>query len=526
MKYYFLIILLSVTFVSCKKEATVWQSDWNAPLVNDTLSLSNLVNDSTLSTTSGYYAVDLTRTLFDLSINDIVSIPDTTIQRNYPSQLNFEIQPNTTFAGSVETYYLELDDIQLKLITLQEGFIDVRVENPIETKAYFIVKLPGVTKNGVVFQHTLSAPAANNSGPGIKVETLNLSGYTLDLKGIDGGGYNELLADFSVLTDPNGSPAMITTADVTRVKATIRDMRINYAQGYFGNRVLTDNTTIDIAELDVYESGAVDISNLSLTFEVENGVKVGAIATILSVSNENVNGSVVNLTGSNLGMALTVNPATGSWGSLASSLTIVAFNASNSNIEAYLENMGTKHTVGYSFQINPWGNVSGGWDQIFPNSRIRVKLHAQMPLAIGMDNLVIRDTFDIDLNQNPEKTRIISGDLILNARNGFPFRADITLHLLDANGALLHTVSGSEPIESAQYGTLDAATGVMVQASQVIFSLGDHVIADINDVKKIVVKSKFNSPNPLTGTSQVMLVPENAFIGVKLKSMFKTENKF
>lgn len=526
MKYYFLLILLSVTFVSCKKEATVWQSDWNAPLVNDTLSLANLVNDSTLSTNGGYYAVDLTRTLFNLSINDIVTIPDTTIQRNYTTPFNLTIAPNSPFAGSVETYYLELEEIQLKLITLQEGFIDVRVENPIETKAYFTVKLPGVTKNGVVFQHTLSAPAASGSGPGIKTQTLDLSGYTLDLKGIDGGGYNELLADFSALTDPNGISTQITTSDVTRVKATIRDMRINYAQGYFGNQELTENTTIDIAELDVYESGLVDISNLSLNFEVENGVKVGAIATILAVSNENVNGNVVNLTGSNLGVPLTVNPATGNWGSLASSFTTVAFNASNSNIEGYLENMGTKHTVGYSFQINPWGNVSGGWDQIFPNSRIRVNLHAQMPLAIGMDNLVVRDTFDIDLNQNPEKTRIISGDLILNAKNGFPFRAEVTLYLLDANGALLHTVAGSEPIESAQYGTIDAATGVMVQASQVIFSLSDNVIADVNNVKKVVVKSRFNSPNPTTGSSQVMLVPENAFIGVKLKSMFKTENKF
>ncbi len=526
MKYYFLLLSICLTLVACKKEATVWQSDWNAPLINDTLSLENLVNDSTLSTTSGYYAVDLTRTLFNLSINDIVTIPDTTISRNYVSALNFEIQPNTTFAGSVETYYLDLEDIQLKVVTLQEGFIDVRVENPIETKAYFLVKLPGVTKNNVDFQHLISAPAASGGSPGVRVETIDLSGYTLDLTGQSGGGYNELLADFSVTTDPNGPATMITDQDVTKVKATLRDSKVNYAQGYFGNRLLTDTTTVDLEALNVYQSGLLDISNLSLSFQVENGVKVGAVTKIFMVSNENVNGNVVNLTSTNIGTSISVNPATGSWGTLAPSLTTVAFNGANSNIENYVENLGTKHKVGYSFQINPWGNVSGGWDQIFPNSRIRVNLHAQMPLALGMNNLVLKDTFDLDLNQDPEKTRIVSGKLLLNAQNGFPFRANVTIFLLDANGTLLHTIEGSEAIESAQYGTLDSATGILVQPSQVTFTLTEEMIADVNAVKKVVVKSLFNSPNPTTGASQVMLVPDKAFLGVKLKSEFKTENKF
>lgn len=526
MKHFYLSLLLALLFVSCKKEQTVWESDWNAPLINDTLSLADLVNDSTLNVSSGYYALDLERTLFDLSISDIVSIPDTTIERDYVSQINLEVQPNTTFAGSVETYSLDMDDLQLKLVTLKSGSVEVHVENPLETIAYFLVKLPKVSKNGVTFQHVLAAPPASGNNPGILEETIDLSGYTMDLTGETGGSYNEILADYSVTTDPSGSPAWIYTSDVTRVRATFHDATVSYAQGYFGSREITDTTEIDLTALDVYESGALDIDNLSLSFDIRNGVKVGAVASILMVKNENVNGSVVALTGSNIGSAITVNPATGNWGTLTPSLTTLTFNSMNSNINGYVENLGTKHEVGYSFKLNPWGNVSGGWDQVFPNSRIQVGLRASMPLSIGLDNLVVRDTFDLTLNQDPDKTRIVSGDLILSARNGFPFSAEVTIELLDANGNVVETITGSEPITSSQYGTLDSNTGIMVSDSKVVFSLDKETVTAANEVTKAVVRAKFNSPDPsANNTSQPMLVPEKAFLGVKLKAAFKTENK-
>ena len=134
MKNILILLMLASTIVSCKKEATVWESDWNAPVLCDTLSLVNLVNDTTLSVSSGYYSLDLKRTLFDLSVNDIVDIPDTTIEQNYTTAFTFTANPNTTFTGSAETYSLEMDDLQLKVVTLKEGYIDLHLQNPIETK--------------------------------------------------------------------------------------------------------------------------------------------------------------------------------------------------------------------------------------------------------------------------------------------------------------------------------------------------------------------------------------------------------
>ena len=38
--------------------------------------------------------------------------------------------------------------------------------------------------------------------------------------------------------------------------------------------------------------------------------------------------------------------------------------------------------------------------------------------------------------------------------------------------------------------------------------------------------SVFNTPNPNTGTNEQVLIPEGAFLGVKLKGGFKIENRY
>ena len=90
-----LFILLTFTLLlsSCKKENTVWETDWSAPVINDSLSLNNLVNDSTLENVSGYYFVNLERTLLDRGVNDVLVIPDTTITEAEPMPSSDDSSP-------------------------------------------------------------------------------------------------------------------------------------------------------------------------------------------------------------------------------------------------------------------------------------------------------------------------------------------------------------------------------------------------------------------------------------------------
>lgn len=520
-------ILFALLFLaSCKKEDTVWDADWSAPLINDTLSLKHLVNDSTLAESGGYYVVDLTRTLFDLNVSDFVSIPDTTIEQIYSFSANLPLSPGFSFVNNQEEHDLDMKGIELKFITLRAGKIDIRLENPLPTITHFSVTLPGVKKDGVTFSQQFSAPPGTSTVPGITEETVDMSGYEFDLTGSTGGSSNKLRSIVAVSTDANGPSVTVTPADITRVKATFRDVQLNYARGYFGDDIVSDTSEVFLEIMNSITSGMIDLPNTSITFEIVNGIKVGAEGTLLMASNTNAQGNTVNLTGGQMGSSFNIDPATGSYATLTPSVKSINFNSSNSNIEQYLENLGANQKLGYQMQLNPWGNVSGGYDELFPNSRLTIRMKAQLPLNVGMYDLTLRDTFDITLNQDPEKTHVKSGELILKASNGFPISGNVKLHMLNEGGALMYTVLGSSEVRSSAYGSFKPEHNLNVCDSEIHFVFPEGLVEVIDDVRKIVVETSFNTPNATTNVNEQVSIPYGAFLGIKLKSKFITENRY
>jgi hypothetical protein len=100
-----LLFCVLIGIYSCKKEDTSWNVDLEAPLIHDTLSLKNWVNDSTLAeTVNGEMEVDLTRTLLDIGLSDLIKIPDTSVVQIYSPIITLSnIPPGTTFVNTVKS---------------------------------------------------------------------------------------------------------------------------------------------------------------------------------------------------------------------------------------------------------------------------------------------------------------------------------------------------------------------------------------------------------------------------------------
>lgn len=506
--------------LSCRKEKTSWNSDWVVPIINDTLSIENLVNDSTLSTGSGtVYELDLSRTILDFGIEDLIGIPDTVILHSFNiSAGSLSVPPGFSIVNETEEHTMEVDDIQLKKIRVSKGIINLKVYNPVGTKTFFTVQLPGVYKNSVLFEQQFVAPAGSTSNPGTISASLDLSGYDIDLTGISGGDFNKLQSKLIVNSDPAGPSVTVSSAHQFKVEADFKNIRIDYARGYFGNLILTDTTTYFVEALNTISSGSLDIPAPEIQFEISNGLKIDARATITKVSNMNYNNNTIDLLSNQIGAPIYIETATGNWNTLVNSSQTIGFDSGNSNVESYIENLGNSHTVGYKIELNPWGNTSGGWNEIFPNSRFTVKLKAQMPLIISADGLTLKDTFDFKLDQNTDKTSFESGVFVLNASNAFPFSSDVKLYLQDENGIVLHTIEGTTEIKSALYGSIDPLDGKQKFNSEVNFILSESMLEDLAKIKKIVVQTEFNTPNPGTSLNEPVSIPVGAFLAVKLKA--------
>lgn len=516
-----LVLVFSVLlFFSCRKEKASWNSDWVVPLVNDTLSLDNLVNDSTINADLGtFYQVDLSRTILDLGIEDIVSIPDTVIYHTFNMSVSsIDIPPGFSVVNEVEEHTIGSGSVQLKKIRVKNGSIVMTVYNPMGTKAYFTVQLPGVSKDGVEFEEQYVVDAGTSSNPSSETAVLDISGYDIDLRGVTGGSYNKLQSKLIIVTDPLGPTVTVTNSQIFRVDADFKNIKVDYARGYFGNLIVSDTSDYMVELFNSVASGSVDLPSPSIQFLITNGMKVDAKATITKVVNTNAQGNTVNLTNSQIGSPIYIDPASGSWSTLTNSTNAIVFNGSNSNIESYLENLGNTQTIGYKFELNPWGNTSGGWNEIFPTSRIKVKLNAQMPLAIGADGLTLKDTFNFDVEQDFEKSHVESGIFVLNATNAFPFSGTVKLYLMDDAGIVLNVISGSSEISSSLYGSIDPNDGKQKMSSEVNFILTEEIIKNLALIKNVAVETELNTPDPINSINQQVLIPVGAFIAVKLKA--------
>jgi len=518
------ILLFSVGFLfSCKKKPTTWHTDWQAPLGYDTLTLGNLVNDSTVTTSGSVLSVDLTRTLFNLGLEDIVQIPDTTIKQNFsPLVALNNIPPGYSIVNQIETHNFDLSPVLLRNIRVSSGQIKVKVYNPISTRAFFTVQLPGVTKNGQVFQKSYIVDGGSVQNPGIREEFLDISGYSIDLSGPQGVAYNQLQSKLTIQSDPQGDVVSISTSNTFRFEATFSDIKMDYAKGYFGNQIIEESSNFDIPYLHKIISGNVFLPETALQIHIENGMKIAMRGRLLSAANTNAQGQTVSLSGEALNGDFILSPATGNSNNLSPSNQIISFNGSNSNIKNYLENLGQNHQLNYRFQLNPWGNTGGGFDEIFPNSKLKLTVKAQLPLALNANGLTLKDTFDLNLDQNTERTHIESGNFVVNYANAFPFSADFVLYLANENGQILHTIVPTAPISSAVFGTLNSS-GIMVHKGQLSIPLQADVLKDISAIKKVIIEARFDSPNAESSSNVEQQVALGAFLAVKVKAQLKTK---
>lgn len=513
--------LVLLLLVGCKREQAVWESDWQAPLLKDSLTLDHLVEESFLSVNGGYYELDIDRTIYELNLADVVDIPDTTV-KHIKSLPNFNVPPGTSFVSNeVKEHIIALGDIELKEIRIKSGGIAISVLNPIGTKTFFTVELPGVTKNGITLSQEFIAPAGTNANPGQIDGFVDLSGYKMDLRGANQGSFNKIQSKLSVKSDPAGPTVTTSNMDSVKFLFTMNDVKIDYARGYFGNQLLTDTITENIEAFNKIASGLIDLPASNLELELVNGLKVSAKVKLTELKNTNNQGNEVSMAHSSINSWITINSATGTESALNPSTTTLEFNAANSNTEQFLENHGAKNDIGFELQLNPWGNVSGGWDEIFPQSSLKVNLKGNMPLNVGLTDLVLKDTFDFSFKQDFSKTHVKSGMIWLKATNAFPLSGDVTLYLMDATGNVIATIIGSDEVSSSVYGSV--VNGILQKQSYVEFVIPDNVVDLLETVKQLSVSMKLNTPNANTNVSEQVMIPEKAFFGFKIGAKLKVE---
>lgn len=509
--------------VACKKEATRWQTDWLVPIVEDTLSLNHLYNDSTLSLNASQIEINLTRELLNLGLSDLIEIPDTTISQSFQSNFTISnVSPGFVFVNSLKTHQFDLLDIQLKKVRVKTGQIDLKVFNPLNTAVIYTIEFPSVSLNGQSFNQSFTVASGSVQNPTVSSQIIDLSGYDIALGGTQDMEFNKIQSKLTLQTDPNGPSVSIFNNQNFHFEASFENLTFDYAKGYFGSSTIFQSSQFNIPYLNKISDGSLSLPDMQLSFEVENGFKMGLRAQIEQLSTTNNQGQMVSLIAPSIGPSMFLAGASGSFNSLQPSHLDIEFNNNNSNIQDYIENLGALQQISYQLQPNPWGNVNAGHDEAFANSRLKVKVHAQMPLSLCADGLSLQDTFNINLSQDFNKTHISSGNIILEATNAFPLACDLILYFLK-DGQIWHTLVADAQIASAALGQIDPIDGLLKKNSKINISLPDQIVADLKDLNQLIVRATLATTDPNTGLAIWQQVQANAFLALQMKLRLKTQ---
>ncbi len=493
MKNLFYSFSLILILISCKKESTTWNTDWNVPLIHGNLTLNDLAfGNTTAENSEGFASLFFDKSIFSFSLDTLIKLKDTTLlHKSYSSIPNISLSPGTAINTPGIDQIYELGDIQLKRVIVKEGVLKLKIESPWQGKTTLKLSLPKTKdETGNYFERTYNIPSASQSNTVILEDIIDLTDFDFDLTGVSRNLINNITADLLVTSAEEVNSFTITNTDTVYISMEFKGLIPKYAKGYLGEHKLSDTTSISIPQLKNITSGQIDIDSINLGVSVNNSFKLLSQATIHQLKGQNSNTyNTVELTFPLLNSTLNINTASGGLYNYVPSVYNLPIHSGNSNVIDFMENLPNSIDIGYTVHINPFGNSSGGNDEYFPNSIFDLKLNGDLPLHFGIDNLMLVDTFEIDFSQN-KTINLNNGKIVIDYQNKFPIGADATLLLLDENNTVIETVNASSPIVPWQGLT---STNAIPEVQKTIFTLEQNSVTNLAKTKIIILQINFST---------------------------------
>ena len=445
----------------CQKEAekAQWDVDIAVPLIRTTLTIGDLIGDTLISADGqGNVSIIYSARLFELGLDTLMAVPDTSFTELYPSGvildfLPFPLIPGFDFPTATDPIHFDLDEFELRELKVRSGQLDIRITNSLTTSILGHLGLPRATLNGQPLETDLIVPGGSPGTPSILTRVTLLDGYVFDLRGPGFNQVNTLDMDLGLQTDPTGPWDTMRVDDILESVISYNDIVPQYARGYFGQRDI--DVDADTSELNVFDgmSGLLDIDEVTAVLKIRNGIGVDARAEIGHIRSVNRStGNVIDLTHAITSSPLNLDRAIDLGNSFQAATNAYTLNTSNSNIDAFIENLPDAIAYDMDVETNPLGDVSNGNDFFYHESTLIADLDVDIPLRLIANNLALSRKTTVELDGTLEHHAFQYGTLHFFATNRFPFSAQVTLEMVTTDNVLLATLVPGGTIASGQVG--------------------------------------------------------------------------
>ena len=423
--------LLLLSLHSCKRdEPTTWEPDVRAPLAYGRLTLNQLLVDSIFQQDEeGLWHVIVDQNLTNFDLDSLANFPDTVFKLAYPIYVVGAVPQGQTVVSTNQQVTINHPTAQFKQVRMKAGKLKYNVLSEVEGYLNCTVSIPGLTLDSIPqsisFQTTPPGGQHYSNTQGY----FDLAGLDLSLTGQTGFSFNRLAYQFGVTVASDASiPATVGIGDSILVEISFEDPQIDYARGYFGQHLFSFDEEVDFDAFSSIPEAVFDLNGASTTFSFRNAVGVDAQMDFNQISNWNENQQTqVNLQHTTLFNPINISRAQDNDGFVSETEYGVSLNAGNSNLDEFLENVPNKIRIEGDIRVNPLGNISASHDFLYTNNAINADLRMDIPLRIGIQNLILSDTIALS---DSEQELPIEGKLVLWIKNGFALDASVSLYAL------------------------------------------------------------------------------------------------
>ena len=420
--------------------------------------------------------------------------------------------PQQELSREITETTFDLGDAQITEIGIKTGLVKISLVSTIPDTGRIIYNIPSLKKNGVPFSTEKIVPTTISGESTDYI--FDFQDYVLDLTGKDGrlGGdtVNTIYSELITYIDSTGELVTLNQQD-SFYYYTEFIFSPEYALGYLG----TDTVEFgpEIIENNIFNNiigGNIDLNNTNLSVEIDNyfGADANLVFTNLTAENSNtgeISTPSVDEDGNNfIGHEYNINRATLinlANSNIQSSTTSIRLNA-----DEMLSILPDKITTSLNVYLNPNGQSSTP-DFIFPDYPLDASIELEVPLNIIANNLHLRDTTDVDIEQNED---VEVEKVFLKVENGFPIDCNIKMILLDKNQNILDTLFKNQSITS---GLLQ--NNLVVEKS---INILETSALNFEEINNIIFDVKFNTDDVNNHVSIYNDYTIDFLLSVKLKT--------
>lgn len=430
-------------FLSCTKQSiTNWDNDFVLPIANSVLNIKNFFGDTLIKpNNNGLLNFVFKRELLAVKLDSLINLPDTSITQNFINPTPFPSIMNpgqSLFVFQPSDLKFEIgNNISIKTFVIRKGNLKVKFSNDLNQPLDLVYAISSAKKNDSIFKIKETIPPGINS----LIKNYDLSGYTLNMRGISGNAFNTIIQNYNISLNPNASTTTVNPGKGAKIDLTYTQIIPDFVEGYFGQQIFTiPEDTLRFNFMETLKASNFMLSETNVSFHIINEFGAEFSVNLNNIKSINSsNNSIVNLNAALLSN-LNINRATKSTFSLFPSNKFIALNSQTSNVTAFISNLPDKITFQGNVSLNPLGNISGYNDFAFYNTGIKVLADINIPLKFKANYFRLKSIAKVDFSNVSQLDRVKQGNLIINTINGYPFKAKLQAYLLDDQNIIIDSL--------------------------------------------------------------------------------------